>query len=68
MNRKEVLFTDFPWRVRDFITIENMNRKFTYFVDLVRPHKYKYSKEYSSQIYFLETQRRISPTEDLTLK
>lgn len=59
---------DYPWFTSEFINLENYNRKISYYVDLTRPEKYKYAKEYSSPIYYLENQVRIAPSFDLSLK
>lgn len=47
--------------------LENINRKINYYIDLCDPMAHRYTKEYSGPIYFLENQKRISPTMDQSL-
>lgn len=67
LNRTEILLADFPFETRDFVELENINRKITYFIDLNDPKKHEYSKVYSAAIYFLETQRRLFPSMNQSL-
>lgn len=61
LNAKEVVLVDFPWHANEVRVFENVNRRFSWFVDLDPEHEYMYSSVYSSNMYFLETQRRIHP-------
>lgn len=50
---KEVILVDFPWHTNEVRVFENINRKFSRFVDLDPEREYMYSSIYSSNIYFL---------------
>ena len=53
LNAKEVILVDFPWHIPEVRAFENINRKFSCFVDLDPEREYMYSTLYSSNIYFL---------------
>jgi hypothetical protein len=53
LNAKEVILVDFPWHTNEIRVFENINRKFSHFVDLDPEREYMYSSIYSSNIYFL---------------
>lgn len=46
---------------------ENVNRKFSHFVDLDPAREYMYNNNYTSNMYFLQTQRRVHPSLDYPL-
>lgn len=59
---------DFPYFVNEIRLFEQLNRKFTRFVELDLAEDWFYSKQYTSGMYFLETQRFIRPDMNYELK
>lgn len=53
LNRREILFTDFPWKPEEFYEFEGHTRHFKLFADFVNPEHYQFSKSLNSSIYFL---------------
>lgn len=62
------MLIDFPYHVNEVRLFENINRKFTKFIELDPCEDYMYSKQYTSNMYFLETQRRIQPSMEYSLE
>ena len=61
LTRKEVILTDFPWELEEFIELENTNRKIDLYIDLEDGDSCRYEKKFNSRAYFLENGAWIRP-------
>ena len=44
LGRKEIVLTDFPWTLKEFIQLENENRKIDLYIDLSVPQNCRLEK------------------------
>lgn len=59
--------TDFPFTLDEFIELENVNRKITWYVDLSTNDQYRFEKTFTPATYFLESGRWIRPNKNNSL-
>ena len=64
LSRKEIILTDFPFTLDEFIELENANRKVSTYIDLSTPDQYRFEKSYTPATYFLETDRLLKPNKN----
>lgn len=67
LDIKEMMVTGYPTKTEDFISLENINRPISAFIDLSNPSDHEATKMRIPQIYYLENQIRITPNSELPL-
>lgn len=68
LQLSQILITGLKFSTEEFREFESMNREFSHYVDLTNIGYYKYTSDFTSSIFYLQQQKRLSPNVQNTLK
>ena len=68
LQLSQILVTGLKFSTKEFQEFESMNRELSHYVDLTNIGNYKYTSDFTSSIFYLQQQKRLSPNTQNTLK